>query len=593
MLWAVMALVTFPLVAVAAIVATRSWFPTSDWALIEAKTRDVGTATTPLLGPFSRYGWNHPGPTMFWLLAPAYRITGNAAAGLMAGAALFNAAMVAAGTAVSRRVGGRSLLVAWGVAAAVFVHAAADMLIDPWNPYIAVLPFAVFVMAAWGLSTGVWWLAPVVVATGSFAIHSHVGYGLVVPPVVLWAVVAALPGLRRSWTSQRRTLVAAGVTTVAVAAVMWAAPLAEQVTADPGNVSAIVTYFTSPSDEPAAGWGAAADVVGRSLAPFAPWLGFAEPIDPDTLQVGSTALWWALPLLVALGVGVAAAARRRDRVALLGAATVGVALAISAFAVSRISGVAFFYIVRWWWALGMLAWMLAVWMGWRAAARWATDRLRTAGLAAALVVTAAFGVATVVEATDLPNPGPQGESAALSAMAGDLVAALPTPSDGEAYWVVPRGFALFETFFGVVNLLDGEGIAVVTDPDFIAHFGEHRTIGGRRAPEPGAGTIVVVSGEVTGDFADNPEWELIASYDPLTDDQRAELTGLQNKVAAALVAQGRTDEAGWVRDRRVMDLVRNEPLGLTPDEARSLTKLAFAGDRQRVYVNFAAGANPQ
>jgi len=343
-----MALLAAPLLVVAGIVVTRSWFPTSDWALIEARTRDVGTSATPLLGPFSRYGWNHPGPAMFWLLAPFYRLAGQQASGLMAGAAVMNAVVLAAGAGVARRVGGRSLLLVFGVAAAVFIHAAAHLLIDPWNPYIALAPFAVLILATWGLATGVWWMAPVVVAMGSFTLQSHVGYGLLVPPLVVWALVVGALRLRDRWEHDRRQVATALVASVGVGLAMWLAPLGQQLASNPGNMTEIVSYFTSPGDELPAGWRVAGDAVSRSLAPFGPWLGFEEPIDPATLQVAATSVLWALPVLVLLGLTTVAAVRRRDRVAIVGAGTLAVAMVMGVVAVSRISGVAYFYIVRWW-----------------------------------------------------------------------------------------------------------------------------------------------------------------------------------------------------------------------------------------------------
>lgn len=597
LLWVVMVLVTAPLMVVAAMVAGRTWLPASDWALIELRTREVGTANTPLVGPFSRYGWNHPGPTMFWLLAPAYRFGGQAASSLMVGAALLNATMIAASIAIARRVGGRSLLVLWGAATAAFIHAAADMLIDPWNPYLSLAPFAVFMLASWGLATGVWWLAPVVVATGSFTIHNHVGYVLVVSVVMVWVVVAAAGAFRQQWSSQRRSLIGPLVASLAVASGMWLAPVVQQVTDEPANMSGIVSYFTRDGNEPAAGWGAAGDVVGRSLAPFGPWLGFGEPTDPDTLQVGPTPAAWALPLIVLLLATGIAAARRRDRIGVVAAATVGVAMVAGTVAVSRISGVAYFYIVRWWWVVGMLAWVVVVWLAWRLVADRANATTRTVALTCALVAMAGFGTATIAGAGTLPNPGPPVESNAVAATTDDVVAAL-SPSNGlkpdssGPYRLVPRGPSLNETFFGLVNQLDKRGVAVVVDPEFQPHVGAHRVVGQPDAAAPSAGTVVVVSGGSTRGFDTDADWELVAVHDPLTPAQRRELDGLQERVAAELSARGRTADADVAREFEVIGLVRNDPLGLTPQEVASLTLLAFSGKRQWVFVSPTASAPP-
>lgn len=71
MLAAVIAVVLLPLAVFAVRVLANGW-PNAggDRALIELRTRDVGVHT-PLLGSYSRYGFNHPGPLWFYVLANA------------------------------------------------------------------------------------------------------------------------------------------------------------------------------------------------------------------------------------------------------------------------------------------------------------------------------------------------------------------------------------------------------------------------------------------------------------------------------------------------------------------------------------------
>src|SRR5690606_16795832 len=68
------ALVVLPVVVAIVAALTSDHQLAGDWALLELRVRDVGTSDTPLVGPFSRYGWNHPGPLLFWLLAIPYRL---------------------------------------------------------------------------------------------------------------------------------------------------------------------------------------------------------------------------------------------------------------------------------------------------------------------------------------------------------------------------------------------------------------------------------------------------------------------------------------------------------------------------------------
>jgi hypothetical protein len=63
--------------------ANDRWAPVLDLAVTELRVRDVGTAHTPLVGLFGRFGpmgndqGSHPGPLSFYLLAPVYRLLGG------------------------------------------------------------------------------------------------------------------------------------------------------------------------------------------------------------------------------------------------------------------------------------------------------------------------------------------------------------------------------------------------------------------------------------------------------------------------------------------------------------------------------------
>src|SRR6266851_7565064 len=68
--------------------AAPTW-PTSDGAMIELYTVHASHAAQ-FLGPYSQYGWHHPGPMLFYLLAPFYELSGHATFGLNAGALVIN-----------------------------------------------------------------------------------------------------------------------------------------------------------------------------------------------------------------------------------------------------------------------------------------------------------------------------------------------------------------------------------------------------------------------------------------------------------------------------------------------------------------------
>lgn len=72
------------------LVLSRAYVTGGDWAFIELRTRDVFSGDTPLTGAWSRYGWNHPGPLLYDLLAIPYRLTGSSWRGLWLGALVLN-----------------------------------------------------------------------------------------------------------------------------------------------------------------------------------------------------------------------------------------------------------------------------------------------------------------------------------------------------------------------------------------------------------------------------------------------------------------------------------------------------------------------
>ena len=93
--WAVrgaIALALVPFVASAIALIARvggDYRPLADQAWIELQIRDIGHHPV-LLGPYSRFGWFHPGPILYYLLWLPYRITGSSALSLCVAALTLN-----------------------------------------------------------------------------------------------------------------------------------------------------------------------------------------------------------------------------------------------------------------------------------------------------------------------------------------------------------------------------------------------------------------------------------------------------------------------------------------------------------------------
>lgn len=121
----------------------------SDRALFELRTRDVFSLDPPLVGAYSRYGWNHPGPVFQYLFAIPYRLFGGDATAIRLTAVLCTVGMMTWIATLLRR---RGRIANVGVATAVvgLVAMRGDLLaLDTWNPTLAVLPVLVALVAAW------------------------------------------------------------------------------------------------------------------------------------------------------------------------------------------------------------------------------------------------------------------------------------------------------------------------------------------------------------------------------------------------------------------------------------------------------------
>ena len=278
-------------------------------ATTELLTRDVG-AHTPSIGPYSRDGWHHPGPALFYALALPYRLFGRDGAALTVGAVLINAVSVGAMGVLARRRGGTGLMLATLVGCGLLLQALGPtFLATPWNVYVTVLPYGVLLYLMWAVVRDERWALPWATVVTTFLMQTHVGYVALAFPLwlaaVAWTAGVAIADHRRARRSgepagddirddadggdedrggapasdhgggseaderadptvpsPRWGRLAPAVVTAAVAVVMWLPPVVEQVTHADGNMDEIVEWFRDPGEEARtllAGWRVVAD----------------------------------------------------------------------------------------------------------------------------------------------------------------------------------------------------------------------------------------------------------------------------------------------------------------------------------------------
>jgi hypothetical protein len=210
-----------------------------DMALIELYTREAATGDLDV-GPYSRYRWHHPGPAMFYLLAPLYEWSGRRFAGLRAGSLVFNLAMLAILLAVLARRGPPLFAVAACLGIAVYAARVPDLWSSPWNPHLIVLPMGVLVAACAAVAAGDSRFWPVIAALGSFVIQSHLSVGPGVAVLVATTVVLSFRQVRANEVRRHAPWILAAVV---VAAIMWLPAIRHELSASPGNLRQIFDSF--------------------------------------------------------------------------------------------------------------------------------------------------------------------------------------------------------------------------------------------------------------------------------------------------------------------------------------------------------------
>ena len=198
----------------------------SDGAVLEIYTLEALEGRL-LVGPYSRFGWHHPGPLFFYFEAPWYCLSWRHTVGMQYGALIINVAAVAVIVWSLAQTAPAPLAAAVSMAIAFFVWRTGDMIVSVWNPHIIILPMLAFVVvaaayAASGAAAFLFWM----ILIGSFLVQTH----LAMAPVV------ALPGLlsivgARDRTTVRRTW----LLVVFLPLVLWMPPAVEQMTRTPGT----------------------------------------------------------------------------------------------------------------------------------------------------------------------------------------------------------------------------------------------------------------------------------------------------------------------------------------------------------------------
>lgn len=510
--------------------AGRDYMPVGDIALMDLRVRDVGGQDTPLVGVYSRFGWNHPGPAAYYLVAPLSILAGGPAWATLVGHVIFQAAVVGAIAVVAWRSGGLSrLLAALAIVGLAFGAMGPSMVLEAWNPNVAYPTFVLFVLLAWILSDGTPRVLPAVALVGTILVQSHLGYlPLVGAATVVALILCARAG--QGWSAFRRPT----AWTLGTLAVLWAPPLLHEVL-HPSNVRALARAQTDPS-EPLLGLSDAAGVLAEEFRVPPPWLGGEHRLDEFTSTVLPTSAWWLLVPLGLLIVAALATRRRSTRGSAELLALTATLLVVGMVSIARVVGGAERYVFYWRVPLALLVVFVAGWAVWLAAGldeHLRARRVAGAGLAAIVVAASTTLSVRIAQVDDMSDAEPLAHEAVASARS-----ALP---DGRPVLVRAAGVGFLGIERTVINELDRRGAHVFTDEEFGFMVGDARTADPDEVDEI---WYVTEGGEYLSVVSAAPGARVVWESSPLTSAEEQEIRAGQRELWSVIEDAGRRDLFG-------------------------------------------------
>ncbi|MBA3280883.1 MAG: hypothetical protein H0U29_01495 [Acidimicrobiia bacterium] len=587
-------IMAFPLIVALAVLRQPRWFPILDLAMTELRIRDVGTANTPLIGLPGRIGvlgqdhGSHPGPLSFWLLAPAYRLFGSTAWASEVATVVLHTAAVATSLWLARRRGGTILVLGTAAVLATLARSyGAEVLTQPWNPYMPVLWWFVLLMAVWSLTSRDIVALPIAVLAASFCAQTHVPYLGLVAGLGVVAAIGVGDHYRRADPVTRHRLRRWVLGSAALGGLLWLAPVIDQVTEDPANGTLLVEHFGNPSEE-AVGLRRGAEMV---LLHLDPWRLFTEQgADTGSLAEASQAptgsVLPGLALLAIWAVTVVLAWRLRHQALIRLHLVIAAGLALAVLSISRIFGPLWYYLMMWAWGITSLLILAVVWsVGAHLLRRADAPPSRTlvrAGAGTLVSVIILTSVVFTVTASKVEQPAPE-LSDTMQALVPPVVDVLSdgdAPGQGrdETYLVVwSDAIHIGSQGIALVNELERADFDVGVIKPWSTPVARHR----RRDPADATTLVVLATGINIERWRAKPDAEEIAYVDLRTPQVRTEFERVRGSVIDELRAVGLIDLAAGVDTNLFAAAID----GRVPEAAQDgMTRLLDLGEPTAVFI---------
>jgi hypothetical protein len=595
-------LLAIPLLIALGVLTRPRWFPVLDMAQTELRVRDVASPHPPLIGlagrigPYGADGGSHPGPLSFYALWPFYRLFGSTSWALQTAGVALNIAAMGVALWIAKRRGDWPLLLGVAAMLAVLTRAyGAELLTQPWNPYLPMLWWIVFVLAAWSLCCADAVMLPVVALAGSFCVQTHISYAGLIAGVAAFALGVFVLLVRRAPAggSFRRGAKKWAIVAGVAAVVVWIPPVIDQVVHTPGNLSTIWDYFRAPP-ESAIGVHDGVHVLLTRLNPITLFTdtvlskGAQAPVGgsvvPGVLLLGA----WLVSVVVAWRLRISALVRLD--------AVLAVALVFGALSAARIFGYVWYYLLLW--AIGLAALLLLA-TGWAAAALLGVllDRSRPHAIghpAAVGIGAGLLGIVLVVsvarfgfEAAQVDVPSPA-VNEALGRVVPPSVAGLERrQAQGERgpylLTYLPDPIGIGGAGYALLDELDREGFDVRLDEVNRPGATRFRVM----RPADANTEIHLAIGPDIARWAGDPRYQQLASFDPRSPAERVEFDRARAEVLDALTA-ARKHELRQQVDANAFMLALDPDL---PASTRALvTRMLELGEPMAVFIGPPSGS---
>jgi hypothetical protein len=325
-------------------------FPWGDHAIVEGETMRAWFGEQ-LLGTYSRYGWHHPGPALFYWMAPWHELFGRSPAALNAAVAFLNGAAVIAVVLVVRRWAGRTAALWAATLAGLYIAQQGPAFVrDFWIPHSVVFPFAALIALTAGASAGAIELVPLVALVASFLAETDLS---VAPASAAVLVAGAIFfAATRGWRGlEPHRVLRVAAATVVISVVVWYPPLHEQLEPDKGNVTLLREFFQKP--DPGHSLGDGVNAIANAVSVLVG--GRRDALDAVPAGAGAKLFLGLTLWLLITGLIVGLRRERRFAAALCATALAGIVAEI--YAVTQIRGELFTYLVDWSGAAAFAGWI--------------------------------------------------------------------------------------------------------------------------------------------------------------------------------------------------------------------------------------------